>query len=578
MPSDNFHVSASEWLDDFAASLQSANLEGVVSSFLPGGWLRDVLIFTWNNRSLDGQDKIRAYLQNTLAAVEIANVKLNDAPGLSPQQSSIHPEWIASGFTFTTAVAIGQGYFHLGKDASGAWKAQIVFMNMTDLKDHEELGPEPGLYGGHTLAWGDVLEERKKKIEENPHVIIVGAGQTGLNIAARFRQMNIPALVIEKNARVGDNWRKRYPTLTLHTPRTHHSFLYQPYPRNWPIFTPRDKLADWMENYAKSQDLVIWTNSRPLPTPAYDFKSKRWSVVIDRNGTHVTLYPAHIVLATGTLGKPRYPDMLNKDVFRGVTFHASEYAGGRPFAGKRVVVIGAGNTSADICQDLVVQGAQSVIMVQRSSTCVMSAKTLAATIFTAWPEGSPPEVADLKFFSWPLLLAKQMLSSREQDFWAADKEMHEGLLKAGLKLNMGSDGSGLASLVAERSGGYWIDVGCAELISAGKINMKQGVEPKSFTEDAIVFNDGSTLPADVVIFATGYDSIRDTAKDTFGEETIECTSHVWGLDEEGELRGCYRPSGHPGLWYGAGDFVNSRFSSKQMALMIKAVELGLVQF
>lgn len=578
MSSDSLHLVAAEWLDNYAASLQSANLEGVVSSFLPGGWLRDVLIFTWNNRALEGQDKIRSYLRDTLTAAKISDVKLDHTLGLSPQRSTINPEWIASGFTFTTALAIGQGYFHLAKDASGAWKAQIAFMNMTDLTGYEELEPEEGIYEGHTLAWVDVLQARRKKIEENPHVIIVGAGQTGLNIAARFRQMNIPALVIERNARVGDNWRKRYPTLTLHTPRTHHSLLYQPYPQNWPIFTPRDKLADWMENYAKSQDLVVWTNSCPLPTPTYNFEAKRWSIVVDRDGTHIELNPAHVVLATGTLGKPRYPDMIDKDVFHGTTLHASKYAGGRQFSGKRVVVIGAGNTSADICQDLVVQGAQSVTMVQRSSTCVISARSVALTITSAWPEGSPPEVADVRFFSWPLLLCKQMLRAREEEAWAREKEMHEGLLKAGLKLNMGPDGSGLGPMVAERSGGYWIDVGCAELISTGKVKIKQGVEPKSFRENAIVFNDGSTLPVDAVIFATGYHYIRDTAKDTFGEETIGRTSHVWGLDEEGELRGCYRPSGHPGLWYGAGDFVNSRFSSKQLALTIKAVELGLVQF
>ncbi|KAF8076714.1 FAD/NAD-P-binding domain-containing protein [Lyophyllum atratum] len=578
MSSDSSHAIAAEWLENYAAWLQSANLEGVTSCFLSDGWLRDVLVFTWNNRSLGGQDKIRTYLRDTLSAAKVSDVKLDSRPGLSPQQSTIDPEWIASGFTFTTGLAIGQGYFHLAKEESGGWKARIVFMAMTDLKGHEELGPEDGVYEGHTLAWEDVLHARKQKIEENPYVIIVGAGQTGLNIAARFRQMNIPALVVENNARVGDNWRKRYPTLTLHTPRTHHSFLYQPYPQTWPIFTPRDKLADWMENYAKSQDLVIWTNSRPLPTPTYNFQTKRWSVVIDRNGTHVELNPAHIVLATGTLGKPRYPNMTNEDLFRGTTLHASEYAGGRPFSGKRVVVVGAGNTSADICQDLVVQGAQSVTMVQRSSTCVIAASTLVHTIFSNWPEGSPPEVADMKYFSWPMSLCKQMLSAREKESWAMEKDMHEGLFKAGLKLNMGPGGSGLGLLVAERAGGYWIDVGCAQLISSGKVKIKQGVEPERFLEDAIVFNDGSILRADVVIFATGYHFIHETSKETFGEETIGRTGPVWGLDEEGEIRGCYRPSGHPGLWYGAGDFANSRFSSKQLALTIKAVELGLVQF
>ncbi|KAH0587956.1 hypothetical protein H2248_006701 [Termitomyces sp. 'cryptogamus'] len=578
MSSESLRVVADEWFKLFAAALQTANIVGITSSFLPSGWLRDVLTFSWNNRSLAGRDKIAAYLQNTLAKAKIADVVLDDTPGLSPQPSALNPNWVASGFTYTTAIAIGQGYFHLAKDTDGAWKAQLVFMLVTDLKGYEENGPEQGIYEGHTRPWIDVHSERRQKIEDNPYVIIVGAGQTGLTIAARFRQMNIPSLVVEANSRVGDVWRKRYPSLTLHTPRSHHSLLYQPYPQNWPIYTPRDKLADWLEHYALSQDLVVWTNSRPLPTPTFDFSTKKWTVVIDKNGTQVTRHPAHIVLATGTLGKPRYPDIANKDVFRGITIHACNYAGGHPFSGKRVVVIGAGNTSADVCQDLVVQSAKSVTMVQRSSTCVVSPKSVEATITRAWPEGVPPQVSDLKYMAYPLSFFKGFLRQFEKEAWDRDRDLHEGLIKAGLKLNMGTDGSGIAPLLYERLGGYWIDVGCAEFISAGKIQIKHGVEPEYFTEDTLVFKDGTALPADVVIFATGYHNIRDSMKEIFGEETIERTSPVWGMDEEGELRGCYRPTGHPGLWYGAGDFVNSRFSSKQLALEIKAAELGLVEF
>ncbi|KAG6823696.1 hypothetical protein H0H87_000488, partial [Tephrocybe sp. NHM501043] len=97
---------------------------------------------------------------------------LDDRPGLSPQQSDFNPAWVASGFTFTTAVAIGQGYFHLGQDVSGAWKAQLVFMSVTDLKGHQEAGPEQGLYEGHTRAWIDVHRERRERIEQDPYVVI----------------------------------------------------------------------------------------------------------------------------------------------------------------------------------------------------------------------------------------------------------------------------------------------------------------------------------------------------------------------------------------------------------------------
>lgn len=173
MSTDNtLQNTAADWLSKFATSLQSADLEGVASNFLPNGWLRDIVTFTWNNRSLSGKDQIISYLRDTLAAAKISEVKLDNRPGLSPQPSSISPGGVASGFTYMTSIAIGQGFFHLTKDDSGEWKALAVLMKISDLKGHEELGPEAGVYEGHTLAWEDLYEQRRQHIEENPHVII----------------------------------------------------------------------------------------------------------------------------------------------------------------------------------------------------------------------------------------------------------------------------------------------------------------------------------------------------------------------------------------------------------------------
>lgn len=228
--------------------------------------------------------------------------------------------------------------------------------------------------------------------------------------------------------------------------------LYQPFPKNWPLYTPRDKLADWLEQYVSSQDLIVWTNSRILPVPSYDFNTKRWTVVVDRNGTHVTLRPFHIVCATGTLGEPTAPQLAGEKIFRGVSFHASKYQGARSFAGKRAVVIGAGNSSADICQDLAFQGAD-VTMVQRSSTCVESAAATTQAIYTMWPEGGDTATSDFKFASVPLLLAKDIAALRAEASRARAASMYEGLEKAGFKLNKGTDGAGQYILILERAGG-----------------------------------------------------------------------------------------------------------------------------
>ncbi|KAJ6622294.1 FAD/NAD-P-binding domain-containing protein [Mycena sp. CBHHK59/15] len=572
---------ASSWLANFGRSLASSDIPGVTSCFQPNGFLRDVLVFTWKNRTLRGPERIASYLSGALeTGISVREFQIDECEGLSPSVgatlSTSQSCAISSGFIFATAIGVGRGYFTLTPVGS-EWKAVTVFMVLWDIDGHKELGPEEGTYGGHTIAWSDVHNERRAAVEKDPHVLIIGGGQTGLNVATRFRQMQIPTLVIEKNSRIGDNWRKRYPTLTLHTPNTHHTMLYHPYPENWPTFTSRDKLAHWLEHYAVSQDLVVWTNSYPLPTPAYDQTSKRWSITVFRDGQPITLHPFHIVLAAGTIGASRTPRISDQSVFLGTMLHSSQYQGGKPFAAKNVIVVGAGNSSADICQDLVVQGARSVTMVQRSSTCVVACSSIRQVIENVWPEGMPTTVADFKSMATPFLLLKEVLSSKSEQLREQEKDLHRVLTEAGLELNMGKDGSGQFPMFFERFGGFWLDVGCAELIGSGDIKIKHGVEIDRLTEGSVLFTDGSSLPADVIIFATGYESIRDTMRNLFGDSVIDQTGPVWGIDEEGEIRGCYHASGHPGLWFAGGNFVTSRFYSKQLALQIKAVELGLMK-
>jgi len=387
--------------------------------------------------------------------------------------------------------------------------------------------------------------------------------------------MDIPSIIVERHSTVGDQWRQRYPTLSLHTTRNHHTLLYQPYPRNWPKYTPRDKVANWLEQYAESQDLIVWTSSHILPTPIYDTASKKWHVVVSRNGDEVELRPAHIVIAIGTLGAPWVPEIPGRDDFRGEVLHASKYMGGQPYAGKNTIVVGAGNTAADMCQDLSFRGAKSVTMVQRSSTCVISSKTVAAGMEKAFPDSMPLEICDFKFAAMPISLQRSLARAQEAAMWDREKELHDDLKRGGLKLNMGKDGSGQHFLIFERAGGFWIDVGCGPLIGTGKVKVKQGVEIKRFTEKGVVFTDDSELDAEVVVFATGYLDPRQSLKEIFGANAIDQTSPLWGLDDEGEIRGAYRPSGHPGIWYGAGDFAISRALSKQLALQIKAIQLGM---
>ena len=118
----------------------------------------------------------------------------------------------------------------------------------------------------------------------------------------------------------------------------------------------------------------------------------------------------------------------------------------------------------------------------------------------------------------------------------ADRERIEGLEKAGFKLDFGVDGAGITRLYFTRGGGYYVDVGCSQLIIDGKIKIHQSPEGISgFTPDALVLKDGTQLPADIVVLATGYDNMKTTVQKVMGPKVAARCKDVWDLDEEGEL-------------------------------------------
>ena len=202
------------------------------------------------------------------------------------------------------------------------------------------------------------------------------------------------------------------------------------------------------------QDLVVWTSATLEPTPAYNTKTQRWNVTVNRNGSLITLHPRHLVMATSIFGDMRIPSLPGRDEFNGSIIHSSSFAGGQGYTGKRVLVVGAGNSSVDICQDLVFRGAQSVTMLQRSTTAVVSDKYLAATFGNAFPEGKPTYYSDLSFAVLPIGLLEEFGKSVQPFQEEVDKELLSGLTNAGFNVKSGPDFSGQLLMVFSRGGGY----------------------------------------------------------------------------------------------------------------------------
>ena len=371
----------------------------------------------------------------------------------------------------------------------------------------------------------------------------------------------------------------------LHDPVWYDHLPYVPFPPHWPIFTPKDKLAEWFEAYAKLLELNVWTQTN-LESASWDGSKRQWTVNLERkkaDGTTEkrTLHPRHVVQATGHSGEMSFPQIKGMEDFKGDRLcHSSQFKGANSnSAGKKAVVVGCCNSGHDIAQDFYEHG-YDVTIVQRSSTYVMSSKAgLDVLLGGLYEEGGPDtEDADLLFMSIPNAMLKRLHVDATKEIKKRDAELLAGLEKAGFKLDSGPDEAGFFMKYFQRGGGYYIDVGASQLIIDGKIKVKQGQEITEVKPHGLLFTDGTLLEADEIVFATGYQNMRGTARKIFGDEIADQLNAVWGFDNEGELRTMWRKTGHPGFWFFGGNLALCRYYSRMLALQIKAMEEGIMKY
>ncbi|OAA66391.1 flavin-containing monooxygenase [Akanthomyces lecanii RCEF 1005] len=588
---------AQSFVDTVNAHLAKADTESLAALFLENGYWRDHLALTWEFRTVQSPGKIAPFLTEAASSQDgfrLQSVTLDTrTPSRTPVVAKIDAEGKADVvqffITFDTKIGFGAGTVRLVADGNG-WKIYTLGTILQGLKDFEEpvYGRRPAgvSHGQHP---GRKNWRERREAEENytdgsePLVVIVGAGQAGLTAAVRLKMLGINALIIDRNQRVGDNWRNRYHQLVLHDPVWYDHMPYIPFPPNWPIFTPKDKLGGWFESYAQNMELNVWMTTQ-LTKTKWDEASKTWTVELHRKkpdgSSEVrTFYPKHIIQATGHSGKRSMPEIKGIKNFKGhILCHSSEFPGARKDEGKgkRAIVVGCCNSGHDISHDFYENG-YDVTIVQRSSTHVVSSKAITEIALKGiFSETSPPvDDADLLLHSMPNAVLKAVQSQVGVLQRAHDAPILEGLTKAGFKLDDGPDGSGLFFKYFQRGGGYYIDVGASQLIADGKIKIKQGQEIVEVLERGLRFADGSELEADEIVFATGYQNMKSQAREMYGEELGNRVKDVWGLNEEGEWRTIWQDSGHPGFWFHGGNMALCRYYSRLLALQIKGIEAGL---
>jgi thioredoxin reductase len=579
---DDISIAVENWLAQFEGALAKSDDGQLESLFHPDSHWRDVLALSWNIQTITGADAILRELKRHAGRAAPSGLRIDPDRRAPRTVSRAGTSAIEAIFKFETAAGRGDGVLRLIPDVTdgNSMKAWTLLTALEELKGFEEQQgnsrPRGEAYSRDFRGpnWFDLRKAAAEYADRDPTVLVIGGGHSGLSIAARLNQLQVDTLIVDREMRIGDNWRKRYHALTLHNQVQVNHLPYMLFPPNWPSYIPKDKLANWFEAYVESMELNFWTGTE-FEGGSYDEKQQRWTVTLRRaDGTRRTMHPRHVVLATGVSGIPNLPDIPSLKNFNGTILHSSQYSDGDDWTGKQALVIGTGNSGHDIAQDLHSSGAD-VTLVQRSPTLIVSIEPSAQLVYAPYDEGTL-EDNDLITTSMPLELAWKSHAMVTEQSKKLDRELLDGLERAGFKLDPCDDAPSWQFKYLTRGGGYYFNVGCSDLIVSGEIGLAQFSDIEGFVAEGARMKSGETIPADLIVLATGYRPQEELVRKLFGEDVTARVGTIWGFGEGQELRNMYTRTGQPGLWLMAGGLPQCRVYSKYLALQIKAIEQGLL--
>jgi putative flavoprotein involved in K+ transport len=566
------------WLSAFETALSRNDISAVLTMFHPDCYWRDLLAFTWNIKTMEGLPAIKDMLEATLARTKPHSWKITSSV---EQQATSQ----SADITFESETGLCKSRITL---VDG--RCFTILSALDDIRGHEEPRKAARPKGlahkadRNRRTWSEerTRESARLGFEEQPYVLVIGGGQGGIALGARLRQLGVPTLIIEKNARAGDSWRNRYRSLVLHDPVWYDHLPYLEFPENWPVFTPKDKLGDWLEAYAKIFELQMW-HSTTCDKASYDTKTGAWEVHVTHDGEPFVLRPKQLVFATGAYGPPREMDFPGNETFDGTLMHSSAYQSGSDFSGKTCVVIGSASSAHDVCVDLWEAGAD-VTMLQRSPSVVVRSETLMELGFDIYSEdavarGLDVEAADMLGASTPYALFADQQRELYKDIQTQDAGFYQRLAAAGFAFDFGEDGSGLMMKALRTASGYYIDVGASELIADGEIKVISGGDVVALTPEGLRLSSGQEVPAQVIIACTGYQSMNESVAGIVSRGAADAIGPCWGLGSgvsgdpgpwQGELRNMWKPTAVDALWFHGGNLALSRFYSRFVALQLKA--------
>ena len=572
-----------EWLADFEDALSAADAEGLASIFHADSYWRDVLAFTWLITTVRGAENLAAALTSRAARIRATGFRANRERTPPRSVTRAGTEATEAFFSFETAQGRGDGIVRLVPDPADndRLKAWTLLTALEELAGFEErvgkARPTGDSYSRDFRGpnWLDLRKAAASYENRDPAVLVVGGGHAGLAIAARLTQLDVDTLIVDRNTRIGDNWRKRYHALTLHNQVQVNHLPYMPFPPNWPTYIPKDKLANWFELYVEAMELNFWTGTE-FTGGTYDDAAGYWSVQLTlADGSRRDIRPRHIVMATGVSGIPHLPTFPGLADFEGTVVHSHAYDDAEAWAGKNAIVIGTGNSGHDIAQDLH-SGGSSVTIVQRSPTLIVNIEPSAQIPYALYDEGPPLEDCDFIVTATPFALARESHILMTAEARELDRDLLDGLERRGFKLTFGADGTGWQFMYLTRGGGYYFNVGCSDLVADGAIGLTQFTDIDRFVAEGARLKSGEILAAELIVLATGYKGQDVLVRRLFGDQVADRVGPIWGFGKDDELRNMFMRTGQAGLWFIAGSLAQCRIFSKYLGLQIKACEEGLI--
>ena len=571
-----------DWLVAFDEALGSRDPVLIGKLFHQDCHWRDILAFTWNITPVVGKENVAARLAAEQDRAGAHGFHL--PPGHRPPRwvTRLEIDSIEAIIEFKTAIGRGAGVLRLSQ-ASGdtEMKAWLLSTTLESIDGHEEkIGENRPIGTAYSRNFGgdNWADQRRKAVayeDREPVVLVVGGAQAGLSVAARLNQLGVDTLVVEKWPRIGDSWRRRYHSLALHNSIHINHLPYMEFPPTWPRYIPKDMLANWFEIYAQVMEINCWADTE-FVAASWDEASKTWTARLKKgDGTERVVRPRHIVMANGVSSYPMIPDLPGIEDFKGDILHSEGFDKGEPWRGKRALIVGTGSSANDIALDLYSHDVQTTL-IQRGSCTVVSIDPSARLNEVTWDEGGLLEDCDLVASSpTPPLVVKayQIVTKKMTEL---DKELIEGLISIGFKHDMGEDATGHQMKYFRRGGGYNLDAGSSALLISGKLGLLQYENIQRFVADGALLKNGTVMPADLIVLATGYYPQVELVRRAFGEDMIKRLGPVWGLGPDGELNNMYKRTPQEGLWFIAGGLTPCRIYSKYLALQIKAMELGIL--